>query len=49
MPDKDTVTPTIRNPFEPDSEKPSSTDPVKAGEYFDQLIGDKRVALGLGR
>ena len=24
-------------------------DPVKAGEYFDQLIGDKREALGLGR
>ncbi len=24
-------------------------DPVKAGGYFDQLIGDKREALGLGR
>jgi carbon-monoxide dehydrogenase catalytic subunit len=24
-------------------------DPLKAGEYFDQLIGDKREALGLGR
>jgi carbon-monoxide dehydrogenase catalytic subunit len=24
-------------------------DPVKAGDYFDQLIGDKREALGLGR
>jgi len=24
-------------------------DPLKAGEYFDQLIGDKREELGLGR
>ena len=38
MPDKDTVTPSIRNPFEPDREKRSSGDPAKAAGPYDEAL-----------
>jgi len=38
MPDKDTVTPSIRNPFEPDSERRSTADPAKAAGPYDKAL-----------